>query len=71
MEQLENEESITAEEAVKDISEKVQTCLRKQKEERQKKIDERSMEIDKEAMGKVLRKRIQEQSDEIGKQEEQ
>ena len=67
MEQLDNEEGITGLEAVKDISERIQTCLQKQKEERQRQIDKRSMEIDREAMGKALRQRLEEQSMDFGK----
>ena len=67
LEDLENEESITGPEAVKDISEKIQTCLRRKKEERQRQMDEKSMEIDREAMGKALRQRLEEQSMDFGK----
>ena len=67
MEQLDNEEGITGPEAVKDISERIQTCLKKKKEERQRQIDKRSMEIDREAMGKALRQRVEKQSLDIGK----
>ncbi len=67
LEQLATEESISGKEAVEEISEKIQVCIRKQMEKKQKEKEERSFELDRQAMLKTLTQRVQDSSDCVGK----
>lgn len=67
LEQLASEESISGKEAVEEISDKIQACIRKQMDKIQKEKEERSFEIDRQAMMKTLTQRVQDSSDCVGK----
>ena len=65
MDHLAAEESISGKEALEEISEKVRSCISKHKEKLQREREDRSAEIDRQAMMKTLTQRVQEESGEL------
>ena len=60
--QLAAEESISGKEALDEITERVRSCISKQKERIRKEREDRSAEIDRQAIMKCLTQRVQEES---------
>lgn len=67
VENLATEETISGKEAVEEIAERVKSCIEKQKEKIQRERADRSAEIDRQAVMKTLKERLQEESADFGK----
>ncbi len=66
MDHLAAEESISGKEALEEISGRVRSCISKHKEKLQREREDRSAEIDRQAMMKTLTQRVQEECTEFG-----
>ena len=67
LDQLAADESISGKEALEKITERVQSCLDKGKEKIRREKEDRSAEIDRQALMNTIEQRAQEESADFGK----
>ena len=67
VDQLAAEESISGKEALEEITERVRSCIDKEKEKVRREREDRSADIDRKALMKTLAQRVQEESSDFGK----